>query len=156
MSEYTIIEHNGQQARLYPNGDIRNERGQVLQLAQNRLAEHAITSENARDFHRMRKEKTLKAIEEGVMRVTDAPNPAEAIARIVSKRASIAMKDETRVGNDAAKIVLLAMDALQDKRQETTQTQVHEYRLDDDTMRIVEAMIQARRGNTAENIIEIE
>jgi len=156
MSEYTEVEYKGMVARRYPNGDIRNERGQVLKLADNSplLNEHAITSENAHEKHLQRKEKILRAIETGVMRVTDAPNPYEAISRIVEKRAEVALNDSGRAGNDASKIVLMALDALQDRRQETTQVQRHEYSIDPETMRIVEAMAQARRDNT--DVIEIE
>lgn len=157
--DYTIVEFNGQQARQYPNGDIRNEYGQVLKLGNNRLDVHTITSENAHSFHKMRKEKVLKAIEAGVMRVTDAPNPAEAIGYIVSKRAELAMTDNTRVGNDAARIVLQALDAFQDKTQESIQTERKELVIDPDTMRIVEAMVRMRRDGveiTAENITEIK
>jgi len=150
--DYKIIEFKGKQAREYPDGSIRDELGRMLAKLDNNGMD--ITPTNARDFHKMRKEKILKAVEEGVMRVTDAPNPAEAIGRLVGKRAEIAMNDNTRTGNDAAKIVLMAMDALQDKRQETVNTTRNEDILDAETMRIVEQLVAMRR-NTAENNIEI-
>jgi len=157
MSTYEIVQHNGRQARLYPNGDIRDDNGRVLQLGDDRLQVHAITSENARQYHQMRKEKILKAVESGVMRVTNAPDPYAAISRIVERRAEVAMSDNTRAGNDAARIVLQALDALQDKAQETTVTHVTEHKIDPDTMRVVESMLRARRdGNIQENIIDIE
>ena len=151
--EYTIIEYNGQQARQYPDGSIRRDNGTLLARPDN-LIEHAITSDNAREYHQKRKEKILQAIEQGVMRVTDAPNPYEAISRIVETRARVAMNDSGRAGNEASKIVLQALDALQERRQETTVTNRQEITIDPDTMRIVEAMAQARRESIDAEIIE--
>lgn len=143
---YELLEilPDGTERRRYENGDIRNQNGSIIELG-TRLQEHAITSATAYDYHKLRKQKMLAAIESGLMRVTEAPNPAEAVAHIVSKRAEVALKDDGRAGNDAAKIVLAAMDALPDKQTETVQTQRHEYAIDPDTMRIVEELVRMRR-----------
>jgi hypothetical protein len=152
--DYKIIEYKGKQAREYPDGSIRDELGRMVTKLDN--GGHDITPTNAHEYHKMRKEKILKAVEDGLMRVTDAPNPAEAIGRLVEKRARLAMTDNTRVGNDAAKIVLAALDALPDRKQEVTQVQRNEYVIDPETMRVVEAMIRAQRdGNMEENIIDV-
>lgn len=155
MDRQDII-HEGKPARLYANGDIRDLRGRIVKLGDDRMRQYAITSETAHEFHQKRKEKILKAIEAGVMRVTDAPDPYAAISRIVEKRAEVALQDNNKAGNDAARIVLQALDALQDRRQETTVTNRQEYSIDPDTMRIVEGMMRARRDFSEENIINIE
>src|SRR5688572_6584492 len=132
---YTLLEvrDDGTEVRLYENGDKRNQNGQIIEGYTGK--DTIITAENSRFYRDLRKQKILTAIENGLMRVTDAPNPSEAIAHIVTKRAEIAMTDNGRAGNDAAKIVLAAMDALPDKQAETIQTQRHEYSIDEDTMR---------------------
>jgi hypothetical protein len=96
-------------------------------------------------MHRKRKEKILRAVENGLMRVTGTDTQYEAISRIVEKRAQVAMDDSGRAGNDAAKIVLAAIDALPDRTVKQEQTVTHEYSIDPDTMRIVEQMVRARR-----------
>ena len=147
---YTYIEYDGQQVRQYEDGTLRRDNGTLVKKP-DFLAIHSFTPELAQKAHETRKKRILEAIEQGVMRVTEAPNPAEAIGRIIEKRARVAMNDEGRAGNEASKIVLLALDALQDKKQETIQTQRHEYTMDADTLRIVEAMVRARRdGATIE------
>lgn len=145
---YTLLEtrEDGTEVRLYENGDKRNQYGQIIDGVSGK--DTIITVDNTAEYRRQRKINMLRAIESGLMRVTDAPNPAEAIAHIVSKRAEIAMKDDGRAGNDAAKIVLAAMDALPDKQTETVQTQRHEYTIDPDTMRVVEEMVRMRRDGT--------
>lgn len=151
---YTLLETkaDGTEVRLYENGDKRNQNGQLLE--HNGKGNEIITPENSRYYRELRKQKILTAIENGLMRVTDAPNPSEAIAHIVTKRAEVAMLDNGRAGNDAAKIVLAAMDALPDRQTENVQVQRHEYSIDEDTMRVVEELVRMRRDgtNTAEKI----
>jgi len=156
--KYELLEilPDGREKRRYPNGDIRDNNGRLIQIPE-RVTDMTITDETSAHFRQLRQQKMLKAIENGLMRVTDAPNPSEAVAHIVSKRAEIAMTDNGRAGNDAAKIVLAAIDALPDRRHEQIQTQRHEYTIDKETMRIVEEMIRMRRdGYTKENNDNIE
>lgn len=146
---YTLLEvrPDGTEVRQYENGDIRDQNGRmIVPLHGQELG--IITPENARLRHQQRKEKILNAIEQNIMKVTRTNVPAEAIAHIVGKRAEIAMTDNTRVGNEASRIVLQALDAYQDKQQETIQTQRHEYVIDDDTMRVIERMIAVKRDES--------
>jgi hypothetical protein len=129
--------------RRYRDGTLRNENGWAREKIPNDGYE--ITHENARSYHAMRKAKILRAIEAKVQDVTKTNAPAEAIAAIVGKRAEIAMKDKTRTGNDAAKIVLSAVDAYQVKETVTQQTTRHEYAMDDDTKALLESMLRDRR-----------
>lgn len=140
-------DEDGREWREYENGDIRDQQGLLLVRPQ-RVIDAAITPETSALYKQKRKEKILQAIEKGVMKVTDAPDEYEAISRIVQRRAVVAMSDDGRAGNDAAKIVLSALDALQDKQQETIQTQRHVYEIDPETMAIIEQMVQMRREKT--------
>ena len=143
---YTLLEvrDDGTEVRQYENGDIRNQNGQVIAPIE-RLKEHAITSETAHEFHKMRKAKILRAIEAKLTDVTKTNAPADAIAEIVGKRASIAMTDDTRTGNEAAKIVLSAVDAYQDKDDKRETVTRHEYAIDDDTRALLERLVRERR-----------
>lgn len=145
MADYELLETlpDGTERRRYPNGSIRDQNGRMLERPDYLPV---ITSDTAYLLHRKRKEKYLQAIEAAVTHVTSANTPAEAAGYIVAKRAKVAMSDDGRAGNEAAKIVLAAMDALQDKRQETTHTERREYTVDAETLRIVERMAAMRSG----------
>ena len=71
-----------------------------------------------------------------------------AVFAVVGKRAEIAMRDETRTGNEAAKIVLQAVDAYQDKQTPQQQTTIrNEYAMDDETKELLHAILRERRDN---------
>src|SRR5688500_4828148 len=146
---YTLlsIDENGNEVRLYEDGTKRNQLGHTLELPA-AISGHPITSENAHTFHKLRKQKTLEAIERKLVDVTKTNAPADAIAHIVGKRAEIAMRDETRTGNEAAKIVLQAVDAYQDKQTPQQQTTIrNEYAMDDETKELLHAILRERRDN---------
>jgi hypothetical protein len=145
VPKYVEIEYNGQIARQYQDGSIRNSNGHMLAPLDN--GEYAITPETARYMHSLRKQKILNAIESKLKDVTKTNIPADAIAAIVGKRAEIAMKDDTRTGNEAAKIVLAAVDAYQDKQTEQTTVTRNEYVMDADTMAMLERILESRREN---------
>ena len=142
--QYTEITlRDGRIARDYGDGIPRNERGHIIQKQENAPV---ITHENARIYHAMRKAKILAAIESRVQDVTKTNAPADAIAAIVAKRATVAMNDDTRTGNEAAKIVLSALDAYQEKRSADEPTTIrNEYAMDADTLQLLRDMIQERR-----------
>lgn len=151
--ELIEVKEDGTEVRKYEDGTLRNQNGRMLALPEGLPL---ITSENAHSFHRMRKEKTLRAIEERVMDVTKTKIPSDAIGRIVAKRAEIAMRDKGRVGNEAAKIVLAAMDAYQDKVQQATVTR-NEYAMDGETLAILQAMMDARnRADDRTDVLNID
>lgn len=144
--ELLSVDENGNEVRrYYKDGSLRNQKGHALEKLPN--AGHEITSENARYYHELRKQKILRAIEERVMDVTKTNAPADAIGRIVAKRAEIAMNDDSKTGNDAAKIVLNAIDAYQEKVQSVSVTR-NEYAMDADTLEILRAMMEARAEST--------
>jgi hypothetical protein len=143
--ELLEVREDGTEVRLYPGGEKRNQNGQLLEAAPwNEL----ITPETSREYQRRRKEKVLDAIEKKLMDVTKTTAPAEAIAHIVGKKAQVAIDDDSRTGNEAAKIVLAAVDAYQDKKsEEKVNTTRHEYVMDDETRALLQAVLQERRGN---------
>lgn len=151
--KYTLLstDENGNEVRQYENGYIRNQNGQIIVLPENAPV---ITSENARQYHQMRKQKILDAIEREITDLTRTNAPADAIAKIVRKRAEIALKDKGKSGNDAAKIVLSAVDAYQNKAAEgSTNVLRHEYVMDDSTRDLLERMLRDRR-DTSTNVLD--
>lgn len=143
--KYEIIgyDDNGEEIRRYPNGTLRNSKGRILQLP-DYLQSHQITSDNAHLRLAQRKQKILDAIEKSVMSVTRTNVPADAIGMIVGKRAEIAMNDDTRTGNEAAKIVLSALDAYQEKQNVSTNVLRNEITLDDNTRALLERVAQLK------------
>lgn len=140
-----IDENTGDEIRLYDDGSKRNQKGHLLEYLGS--GGELITQETARQYQQLRKQKILESIESTLKDVTKTNLPADAIAAIVGKRAKIAMTDDTRTGNEAAKIVLSAVDAYQDKVSSgTVNTQRHEYTIDDDTKRLLTAILHERRG----------
>lgn len=138
-------ETTGNEIRLYPDGAKRNQYGHLLERP-NYDGIQTITKDNAHDYLRRRKEKILESIEKSVMDVTKTRLPSDAIGAIVGKRAEIAMNDDTRVGNEAAKIVLQAIDAYQNRIQENNSTNVlrQEVTLDDNTRALLERVAQLK------------
>lgn len=153
--ELLEIRQDGTEVRRYQNGDIRNQNGRLLERPDSHRM-HEITSENAHRYHQMRKEKILRAIESRVMDITKTNIPADAVGAIVAKRAEIAMKDNTRIGNEAAKIVLQAIDAYQDKVEKATVTR-NEYAMDAETIAVLQAMMDARsnRADDRTDVLDI-
>lgn len=149
-------EVTGDEVRLYQDGSKRNQKGHLLEYLETGGA--IITAETARQYHALRKQKILESIEQTLTDITKTKLPADAIAAIVGKRAQIAMNDDTRTGNEAAKIVLSAVDAYQDRKMETKeQVTRHEYTIDDDTRRLLTALIRERRGNDDDDMtVDVE
>jgi len=156
VPKYEIIgqDEEGREIRLYASdGSIRNWRGQLIEQHPNAKL---ITPDNNATFQKRRKQKILEAIEAKITDVTKMNHPAEAIAAIVGKRALVAMKDNTRTGNDAAKIVLAAVDAYQDKAETRTDVLRHEYAIDQQTRELLEQLARERRDNTTRNDTAID
>jgi hypothetical protein len=144
-TKYTLLEvmSDGTEKRQYKDGTIRNQNGQLLVLPES-MKDSIITAETSEHYRSLRKQKILRAIEGKIQDVTRTNAPADAIAAIVGKRATIAMKDKTRTGNDAAKIVLSALDAYQDKAETRTNVLRNEYTIDDDTRRLLQRIADGR------------
>jgi hypothetical protein len=145
---YKVLETkpDGHEVRLYEDGSKRDERGWLLELAPGIRDTVIRTPERAREVHEIRKRKILERIEQGVTDALKADTPYHAIAYIIATRAKVAMESDGREGNDAAKLVLQAMDAFQDKRETHTTVQRNEYVMDDETRDIIMRIVEAKRG----------
>lgn len=152
--KYRVIGYtdDGMEVREYADGSKRDSKGRLLSLPE-RLESHLITSENAHDYHKARKAKILQSIEQSVMDVTKTRLPSDAIGAIVGKRAQIAMTDDSRVGNEAAKIVLQAIDAYQNRVDTSTNVLRNELVLDDNTRALLERLAQMKRDD--DEIIDV-
>lgn len=148
--KYVLIgtDDNGNEIREYQDGSIRNQNGHLLKRPDYDGIQ-TITKDNAHDYLKRRKEKILESIEQSVMDVTKTRLPSDAIGAIVGKRAAIAMTDDTRVGNEAAKIVLQAIDAYQNRVQESNSTNVlrNELTIDDNTRKLLERIADMKRND---------
>lgn len=144
--EYEIIEFRGQSARRYPDGCIRNEKGQLLVFPPHLEGKNITSPERASELGRRRRERYLEAIEAGLKDAQPGlDTPEEAVRRIIAKRARVAMTDEGRSGNDAAKLVFEAADILAEKKQQVVQVQKHEYVMDEETRNVLETLIRMKR-----------
>lgn len=143
---YEIIEFNGKPARKYPDGAIRNEKGQLMQFPPSLEGKNIQNSEQASALAKRRKQLYLEAIEQGLQDAAPGyGTPHEAVRHIIKKRAQVAMSDEGRAGNDAARLVLEAADALQDKKQENVQVQRMEYTIDEETRALIMEIAHQKR-----------
>ena len=150
--KYEIIEFKGQPARLYhKDGSIRDEKGHVLKKP-DYIMKYSITSELSKEYRSRRKELMLQAVEDGVIKATKAADPYAAMSRIIQRRAEVAMKDDGRAGNEAAKIVMEALDAYQDKKSENVNVQRNEYVIDEATQN----MLLDIMSNRQEDVIDVQ
>lgn len=106
-SKSEIITYEGKPARKYPDGTIRNERGQVVTR----------TPESAKALADRRHQLAKDAIISGVKKATGEPTFYKAIEKLAAVRAEVAMKDKGRAGNDAYTKLLIQMDAYRPNQQ---------------------------------------
>ena len=158
VPKYEIIgyDDNRGEIRLYADGSKRDSKGRLVELPTDAYGiTPQITSDNSHEYLRKRKQKILESIEKSVMDVTKTRLPSDAIGAIVAKRAEIAMTDDSRVGNEAAKIVLQAIDAYQNRVNESsTNVLRQEITLDDNTRALLERLAQMKR-DTDDDIIDV-
>lgn len=106
IQPYEIIEYEGKEARKYPNGVIRSPKGYIVFMP----------PEIARGMERQRKVSGEERAREGIKLATQSESPEEAVMKIIRARALVAMTDNGRAGNDAAKLVLVASGFLTPER----------------------------------------
>lgn len=143
--ELIKIEEDGTEWRKYPNGYIRDQKGRILVLPEHIRENHLITPEKHAEYMKRRKERYMAAMEAGVTEGLQAYGVEEAIAKIMAKRAQVAVSDDGRAGNDAAKLILQALDAFQEKQVKHEHVQRQEYYLDPETAGILERMLDRKR-----------
>lgn len=157
VPKYELLGYDdmGNEIRLYQDGRKRNQKGQLLELPSD-LESHQITSDNAHLRLQQRKQKILDAIEKSVMTVTRTNVPADAIGAIVAKRAEIAMTDDTRTGNEAARIVLQAIDAYQNRVTDSQQTVNNVYKMDAETLETLRRIASIRSSAQNDDVIDVD
>jgi hypothetical protein len=92
---YEIIEYEGQAARRYSSGEIRNNKGQILYTP----------THVARERLRIKAVRAMERAQEGLKLATQSESAEEGWMKVVRARVHVAMTDQGRAGNDAAKLV---------------------------------------------------
>lgn len=106
--KYEVIEYEGKPARLYPDGAIRNDKGQLLQ-PHPKGVEHQITTENSREYKARRwmlaEERTAQWITKEAQSVDPAIQDVfDAHAYMMSKQYVNIMESDKPNMDDAEKI----------------------------------------------------
>jgi hypothetical protein len=99
VKDYEIIVYEGKEARRYPNGIIRSPKGYILYLPP--------------EVARQRKEQAIAkariSAEEAVTKGTGSETPEEGWGKIIRARLEVAINDKGRAGNDATRLVGIAL-----------------------------------------------
>lgn len=101
--EYEIVTHEGKEARKYPNGVIRSPKGYIVYLP----------AEVAKQRKDQAIAKARISAEEAIARGTESDTPEEGWGKILRARIDVALNDKGRAGNDAARLVGIALGFLQ-------------------------------------------
>lgn len=110
MADYEIVEYEGRSVRKYPDGSLRNEHGSFIRPSVTLSPEQAKAMVQAR-WNKAR-QKALEAIKEE----TGVEDEWDGVKAILRKRVRVALTDDGRAGNDAAKMILQAADVMRDHR----------------------------------------
>ena len=137
--EYEVVIWQGQEARRYENGVIRNDRGTILHLPPG----------VALKMREERKKKAEEAAERGLAKAAGTETPDEAWAKVIEARSIIALTDPGRAGNDAARLVGLAMNYFTNERSVEHKGTVQHVPvpIDPEMKELLEKLLQARRDN---------
>lgn len=142
---YEVIElPDGRPGRRYPNGIIRDEWGHIQSGSETK---GAITKENAREMQKRgaetRRRNFQAATRRGIAEAAETETVSEAIQKIMKKRAEVALTDDGRAGNDATKLLMMALDVL--PRKEDEKKVVHEHTVSDEAVRFFEKVDKRRK-----------
>ena len=108
---FEVIEYQGQEARRYPNGVIRSPKGYILSVPSR------VAQEMARQRYIIGEEKAR----EGIKLATMSETPEEGVMKIIRAKTIVAMTDNGRAGNEAARLVLTQAGYM-DKKSSVTET----------------------------------
>lgn len=147
MSDYELIEYEGEPARKYPNGEIRHHiRGYVLKFP----------PEHGRALANRKKDLAQEAALEGLTKGTGSKTAEEAWAKIVATKAKGALENDDRAGTEMARFVGKATGFIDDNRQVEVSGQVNHVPvpIDEETRKVLLKLIQERRDNP--NVIDGE
>lgn len=147
---------DGTQGKKWSNGSITRLDGTIFKPSDN--AVKIVTSEDSQAMIAKRQEKrrhtiekyVTEAVKKRVRKATGAFMSDDALGALAAKRAVVALTDEGRAGNDAAKFVFQVMDAMPEKVKETTI--VHQHELSPRAIELLKEV--ARQRNDPDNFIE--
>lgn len=136
--EYSIVLRDGEELRDYGDGTLRRANGTIAYLP----------SEVSRDRILQRWNNGQAAAMNAMMKELNAETPEEAAELLLRKTVRVAMEDNTRVGNDAARLILRQSGFLQ-TNVKTVQGQVthrNELVIDDQTRTMIERLARMKRS----------
>lgn len=149
-----VVLPDGTQGKQWKNGSITRLNGTIFKPSDN--AVKIVTSEQAVEMaekrHEKRKETIEKAVTKAVKRVTKVRGAFasdDALGAILAKRAMVALTDEGRAGNDAAKLVFHVLEALPDQKK-GEQKVVHQHQLSDKTVELLKELARLRNDPDAD------
>ena len=127
---------DGSQGKRWGNGSVTRLDGTIVSPSEN--AVKIVTSEDGQAMVAKRHAKRRETIEKHVQKATGAFTTDDALGKLAAKRAKVAMKDEGRAGNDAAKFVFTILDAMPEKQKE--QRIVHQHELSERSIALLKEM----------------
>jgi hypothetical protein len=142
--KYEVIVYEGEEARRYPNGVIRHPKtGNIMYLP----------PEVGRAMHQQRRDQGRIIAGEAIKKATNSETAEEGVAKVIAKRTEIALTDNGRAGNDAARwVVNVAGFADIARRVDVDQRVTHQVRLPEFSPRYLELVEKLAQ----ENIIDAE
>lgn len=136
--KFEIVEFEGKQVRKYPDGSLRNDHGAIVK----------ISPERGRLMQQRRKITGLVEAGKAIQEATESETPEEGVRKILKKRVEVALTDNGRAGNDAAKLVLLASGHLTNERKVDVSGEVQHRampELDPETLEALMRIVERRR-----------
>lgn len=143
VASFDLVElPDGRKGKRWENGSVTDAAtGHIIVPSRN--AVKIVTSEDARTMANKRHAKRQAVIEKHVKKATGAFSTDAALGKIAAKRARVALNDDGRAGNDAAKFVFLVLDALPEKKKELA-TVVHQHELSDRSIALLTEIARNR------------
>lgn len=146
---FEIVElPDGTQGKKWANGSITNAKGHIVVAAEN--SNRIVTREDAQEMVAKRVAKRKETIEKYVTaavrkktKASGAFQSDDALGVLLAKRAEVALEDNGRAGNDAAKLVLHVLEALPDQKKNEVKV-THQHELSDKTVEMLRELARLR------------
>lgn len=147
-----VLLPDGTEGKKWENGSITNAKGHIVVPSKN--AVKIVTSEQAKEMAGKRHERRKEVVEQYVTKAViehgkvgkrkrGAFMSDDALGMIVAARVKVAMKDDGRAGNDAARFVFQVLDAMPSDKDKNTV--VHQHELSDKTVALLREL--AKQSN---------
>ena len=155
LPKYEIIEYNGRQARRYPDGSIRDERGRMLANLPG-TENKAITSQNAPALARKRAENYRRAAVRRIVGEAAAVDPsissgADAFAIVAARQWAALMDYEKPRIEDLQRMRDLMTGADDKRKEEEGRTVTHIHQMDAATVALLERIAKQQ----AEDVVNV-